>query len=143
MKSLADELGIEHVEETVTENLPALVTETSNTEIIASDTAADQEKDYKLARKTFTKMIDQGSKVLEDVGKLAKTSENPEMYKVYAHIMKTLGDTTNNLYDLHKKNKEIADTSVSNKIDETNVSIDKAVFVGTTADLLKQIKDMK
>jgi hypothetical protein len=54
--------------------------------------------------------------------------------------MKTIADITKDLYDLQKKNQDLRGTK---KEDKTNVTVEKAVFVGTTADLLKQMKEKK
>ena len=57
-------------------------------------------------------------------------------------MMKTIADTTNNLYDLQKKTKEIKNES-KKPYDGGNVTVERAVFVGTTSDLLKKIKEGK
>ena len=58
-----------------------------------------------------------------------------------ATLMKTVADTTKDLFDLQKKTKDLKGGDDNKKLDETNVTIDKAVFVGTTAELLHQLKN--
>ena len=96
MKSLADELGIEH-------NLPEV--RRPVTEIIPVETTAgqDQDEDYKLSRKTFRSLITKGSTAIEDMTDLARESESPRAYEVLATLIKTVSDTTKDLYDLQKK----------------------------------------
>ena len=76
---------------------------------------------------------------MESLTDLAKESESPRAYEVLATMMRTVADTTKDLYDLQKKTKELS----GQKKDDPTVNVDKAIFVGTTADLLKQIKEKK
>lgn len=100
----------------------------------------DAQEDYDLARTTFRNLIHQGNLAMEDMKELARQSESPRAYEVFATMMKTIADTTNNLYDLQKKTKELKDEP---KKASNDINIDKAVFVGTTSDLLKKIKAEK
>ena len=74
---------------------------------------------------------------------LARQSESPRAFEVFATMMKTIADTTNNLYDLQKKTKELKDEPQKKPHDSGNVTVERAVFVGTTSDLLKKIKAEK
>jgi hypothetical protein len=85
-------------------------------------------------------LIDKGNSAIEGITDLAKESESPRAYEVLATLIKTVADTTKDLYDLQKKTKDL--TSEEKKVADASVTnIDKAVFVGSTSDLLKQIKD--
>jgi hypothetical protein len=77
---------------------------------------------------------------MENLTDLAKESESPRAYEVLATMMRTIADTTKDLYDLQKKTKDLKG---ENKKDQPNVTVEKAVFVGTTADLLRQVKEKK
>jgi hypothetical protein len=57
--------------------------------------------------------------------------------------MKTVADTTKDLYDLQKKTKELNKEDKSRPQDEQRINVEKAVFVGSTAELLKQVKSEK
>jgi hypothetical protein len=72
---------------------------------------------------------------------LARESESPRVYEVLATMMKTMSDSTKDLSELHKRVRETRLVKKDAKIDETNISVDKAVFVGTTADLLKMKRE--
>lgn len=97
--------------------------------------------DYTHARKTFKNLIDAGEKAISNLEDLAKEMESPRAYEVLASMIKTVSETTKDLFELQKKNKEV--TSINNKNEKSQVLVDKAVFVGTTAELLKQIKENK
>lgn len=134
-QSLSDALGIEPISNQ--EILPPAIIEDKPSDL------PDQQEDYKLARKTFRSLINKGNNAIEDLTDLAKQSESPRAYEVLATLMKTVGETTKDLYDLQKKTKDLLTNGNEKKLDETNVTIDKAVFVGTTAELLKQIKNQQ
>jgi hypothetical protein len=136
MKTLSDALGIEHEME--------VIPPVKKQEVISAiEDQPDREEDYKLARKTFRGLINQGNDAIDGITELAKQSESPRAYEVLATLMKTVAETTKDLYDLQKKTKELLSNSNDKKLDETNITVDKAVFVGTTAELLKQIKSQQ
>lgn len=129
MKHLNDALGIEPEEIIPTKK--ALVTIDHN--------QTDAEADYQLARETFRNLVKKGSDAVSSIGDLASIAESPAAYGVMATLIKSVSDTTKDLYDLHKKTKDLK--SDGRPIETINV--DKAVFVGSTADFLKKIKDDK
>lgn len=129
--ALSDALGIENAVEII----PPKQVEVINTPHDDDDVKAD----YNLSRRTFRDLINKGNQAMESLTDLAKESESPRAYEVLATMMRTVADTTKDLYDLQKKTKELH----GEKKQETNVTVEKAVFVGSTADLLKRIKEQK
>ena len=105
--------------------------------------SSDAEADYNLARETFRKLIQQGNDALEDMKNLARESESPRAYEVFATMIKTISDSTKDLYDLQKKTKELKQINGKPTHPDGAINVEKAVFVGTTADLLKRIKSEK
>jgi hypothetical protein len=85
-------------------------------------------------------LISKGNQAIEGITDLAKESESPRAYEVLATLMKTVADTTKDLYDLQKKTKDLKDNG---KKEETTVTVEKAVFVGSTAELLQRVKEEK
>lgn len=100
----------------------------------------DIKADYNLSRRTFRDLINKGNQAMESLTDLAKESESPRAYEVLATMMRTVADTTKDLYDLQKKTKDLRG---QDKNDQPNVNVEKAVFIGSTADLLKKIKEEK
>lgn len=100
----------------------------------------DADADYNLSRRTFRDLINKGNQAMESLTDLAKESESPRAYEVLATMMKTIADTTKDLYDLQKKTKDLKGEK---KADGPSVTVEKAVFVGTPSDLLKKIKEEK
>ena len=100
----------------------------------------DIKADYNLSRRTFRDLINKGNAAVESLTDLAKESESPRAYEVLATMMRTIADTTKDLYDLQKKTKDLKG---EDKRDQPNVTVEKAVFVGTTAELLQKMKEKK
>lgn len=129
--ALSEALGIENAVEII----PPKQIEVINTPHEDNDVEAD----YNLSRRTFRSLIDKGNAAMENLTDLAKESESPRAYEVLATMMRTIADTTKDLYDLQKKTKDLK----GEKKQETTVTVEKAVFVGTPSDLLKRIKEQK
>jgi hypothetical protein len=132
-ETLSDALGIEH------EVLPAVIRQPVQEVIVEGQ--VDQEEDYRLARKTFRQLINKGNDAIEGISDLAKESESPRAYEVMATLMKTVADTTKDLYALQKMTKDLKAEDKARPQEEQRINVEKAVFVGSTAELLKQVKN--
>lgn len=139
--TIHDALGIEHgMEITVPSR------EKREIEPIKEDPLSeDAVNDYNTSRTTLKTLIDVGNKAVVDLADLAEAGQYPRAYEVLATLIKTVGETTNSLYDIHKKTKELKGVTGDKKVLDTGegINIDKAVFVGTTSDLLREIKGKK
>lgn len=130
---LSDTLGIAHEVEII----PPQKVEVMPEPVLPKN---DQEEDYRFSRKTFRNLIENGNHAMETMAELARQSESPRAYEVLATLMKTIADTTKDLYDLQKKTKDL---QPEEKKQEQSINVEKAVFVGSTAELLKQIREKK
>jgi Terminase DNA packaging enzyme len=139
-KAMANILGIDHSAIKTIEHEPKeLVPVEEPVEEKKEELSDDAQEDYTLARRTFKNLIKTGNDALDELGDLARNLEHPRAYEVLATMIKTVSDATKDLYDLQKKTKELKGVD---KINENPpVNIDKAVFVGTTAELLQKIKN--
>jgi hypothetical protein len=134
-KALAETLGIETKQEII-------VPEKKVVEVMPAEETGDAEADYKLSRKTFRELIGKGNDAIDHLFDLAKSSDHPRAYEVLGTLIKTVSDTTKDLYDLQKKSKDLK--TVNDKPqDQGIVNVERAVFVGSTADLLKKVKEAK
>ena len=136
-ETLASALGINYEVEV----LPPARQEIVIAEEIVITDHADQEEDYRLARKTFRQLINKGNDAIEGISDLAKESESPRAYEVMATLMKTVAETTKDLYALQKMTKELKTEDKGRPQDEQRINVEKAVFVGSTAELLRQVKN--
>jgi hypothetical protein len=135
-KAMSEALGIEYIEPTKHE---ILVPEGSTEIEKVSEGSSDAHEDYVLARNTFRSLIEQGNDAMEQMTIIAKESESPRAYEVFATMMKTISETTKDLYDLQMKSKELKGGKQESS-EGGDINIEKAVFVGTATELLQQIK---
>jgi hypothetical protein len=140
-KALAKTLGIEIEEVDKPKRIKREAKKVPPT--VLDDTTQDQAEDYSLGRSTLRNLIDTGVSSLEDMKDLARQSESPRAYEVMSTMMKTIAEMTKDLYDLQKKTKDLKDISDPRreKDPDGTIHVEKAVFCGTTSDLLKMIKD--
>ncbi len=96
----------------------------------------DVEKDYDYTRANLYSLIEKGQESLNGIMELAGESASPRAYEVAGQIIKSVADTTDKLMELQKKVKEIDE----DKRKPTQVT-NNAVFVGSTSDLSKMLKD--
>ena len=106
--------------------------------VIVSDTNP-VESDAEFARKNIRNLIEKGSFAIDDLLQVAKHSESPRAYEVAANMIKNLSDLNKDLLEVQKRKKDL----VADKSGSKDVNIDKAVFVGSTADLMKLLKSNK
>ena len=128
-KNLSEIFDVEPIEERTIETLPVVIEESTN----------QIDADAEFARSNMRELISNGNKALGELASVANQSESPRAYEVLATMMKNLAEMNKDLLELQKRKKELAPQSESSK----GVSIDKAVFVGSTNDLLKMIKGNK
>ena len=96
----------------------------------------DIKKDYEYTRANLYSLIEKGQESLNGILELAGESASPRAYEVAGQIIKSVADTTDKLLDLQKKVKEVDE----DKKQTTNTVTNNALFVGSTSDLSKMIK---
>jgi len=97
----------------------------------------DIEKDYDYTRANLYSLIEKGQESLNGIMELAGESASPRAYEVAGQIIKSVADTTDKLMELQKKVKEVDEEKAKGPSQVTN----NAVFVGSTSDLSKMLKD--
>ena len=100
------------------------------------DITGDIDKDYEYTRANLYSLIEKGQESLNGIMELAGESASPRAYEVAGQIIKSVADTTDKLMELQKKVKEVDEE----KVKTTNNVTNNAVFVGSTSDLSKMIK---
>ena len=73
---------------------------------------------------------------MNGVLELAQESEMPRAYEVAGQLIKNVADATDKLLDLQKKLKDVLKEKVKGPS-----TVNNALFVGSTADLAKMLKD--
>jgi hypothetical protein len=118
---------------------PIEIAEKSTTELVTIESGTDVDIDANFARENIKQLISSGNIALGELATVANQSESPRAYEVLATMMKNLADMNKDLLELQKRKRELAPQSETSK----GVNIDKAVFVGSTTELLKMIKGNK
>ena len=119
--------------EVVTESLPAKV-EREKPDRLTKD---DIEKDYEYTRGNLYSIIEKGQEAINGILELAQESEMPRAYEVAGQLIKSVSDATDKLMDLQKKLKDVEEET---KVKGPN-TVNNALFVGSTAELAKMIKE--
>ena len=97
----------------------------------------DLKKDYEYSRGQLYSLIEKGQEAINGILEVAGEGASPRAYEVAGQLIKSVGDVTDKLVDLQKKVKDIED--VSEKTTTNNVT-NNALFVGSTAELSKLLK---
>ena len=98
----------------------------------------DLDEDYNMVRNNLEEIIDNGKEAMANLLEVATDGQHPRAYEVLAGLMKTLVDANKELIELQKKMREINGTT--SKGNKGGVQVDKAVFVGSTQELMKMLK---
>jgi hypothetical protein len=114
----------------------------THTEIVEIESVDVVETDTEFARKNIRSLIDKGNVAVDNLLQVSKESEHPRAYEVVAGLMKTMADLNKDLLELQKRKKDLQ-PQLDNVSNRGNITVEKAVFVGSTAELLKQIRDNK
>ena len=96
----------------------------------------DIKKDYEYTRANLYSLIEKGQEAINGIMELAGESDSPRAYEVAGQLIKSVGDVTDKLIDLQKKLKDVEETNIKTTNNVTN----NAVFVGSTNDLSKLLK---
>jgi hypothetical protein len=96
----------------------------------------DIKKDYEYTRANLYSLIEKGQEAINGIMELAGEGGSPRAYEVAGQLIKSVGDVTDKLIDLQKKLKDVEDESIKTTNNVTN----NAVFVGSTSELSKLLK---
>ena len=98
----------------------------------------DVEKDYEYARANLYQLVDKGQEAINGALDLAMSSDHPRAYEVAGQLIKHVGDVADKIMGLQKDTKSVKEEKTKGPTNVTN-----ALFVGSTADLQKMLKDAK
>lgn len=103
----------------------------SKPELVAVDMSFSDDQDHDNVRKIYYELIAQSKDALDNLIEFAKSAESPRAFEVVSGLIKTTADVAKNLSDL----------SVNNKKPDTQNNTQNNIFVGSTAELQKLIKN--
>ena len=112
--------------------------ETSSLEKVenVSSTIEDIKKDYEYARANLYSLIEKGQEAINGMLELAQENGMPRAYEVVGQLIKNTGETAEKLLELQKTLKDVE----TEKQSKGPTTVNNALFVGSTADLAKFLK---
>jgi hypothetical protein len=132
-EKLSEALDIEPIEFDVVEPI-----ENTSTEVVVNTSKVDDDADF--ARGNIRNLIEKGNQAMDQLLHVAKESEHPRAYEVAAGLIKNLADLNKDLLEIQKRRRDLNPQEAASV---KNVNVDKAVFVGSTAELVKLLKTNK
>ena len=95
------------------------------------------EDDAAHARETLRNLIDKGNEAIDGILHIAKNSDHPRAYEVAGQLIKTVSDTAKDLLEVQKRKQDLE------KEDAPKIQTQNNLFVGSTHELLKAMKQAK
>jgi hypothetical protein len=127
--NLSEIFDVEPIKETQSvETLPAVV-----------EYADPVNADADFARDNIRGLVLQGNQAVDELMLIARDGQHPRAFEVLSGLMKNLADMNKDLLEIQKRKKDLAPKAEA----QNNLNIDKAVFVGSTAQLVKMLKNQK
>lgn len=97
----------------------------------------DLMKDYEDSRQRLKEVVNKGAGAIDDILAIARESEHPRAFEVAATMIKTVADANEKLILMQKQMKEITGQKNNGQLNVGKA----AIFVGSTAELSKMIKN--
>ena len=116
--------------------------EVLNTSVVLPvTTTSEKEKDtdFRYARENMYHIIERGRDAMDELLEIAKAEESPRAFEVFGQLLKNMTDTQEKLMELHRKKQIIENDGERQEVTKAQ-NVTNALFVGSTADLLKLVK---
>jgi hypothetical protein len=127
MEQIFDVAPVEVIEKEI---LPSVVKQ-ENTEL-----DDDLQTDYETVRNNYEEIIEKGKDAIDDILEIARESEHPRAFEVAATMIKNVTEANEKLILLQKQMRDMK----KGQKETSKTTIDKAIFVGSTAELSKLLK---
>ena len=99
----------------------------------------DIQHDYEMSRAQLHNLVMKGQEAVDGILEVAQASDHPRAYEVAGQLIKNVGDVADKLIDLQKKMKDLDEDEKKNSPSTVN----NTMFIGSTADLQKMLKQQK
>ena len=96
----------------------------------------DLDEDYDEARQTLKGLVKKGNDAIDHLLSIATDTEHPRAFEVVATLIKNTAEANEKLLAMQKAVRDMKNI----KSKESGVNVDKAIFVGSTAELNKLLK---
>ena len=137
-KKIDKALGVWDGVDKALKELPSTSQEVMTPPPTYSEDMDDIQDDYEYQRKQFYNLVEKGSTAIDGILELAKEGEHPRGYEVAGNLIKQVAEVTEKLGDLQEKMKRLQDVPNTAPKNVTN-----ALFVGSTTELQKMLKEKK
>ena len=101
--------------------------------------ADNKDNDFQYARENLYDIIEKGRDAMEELLEIAKSEESPRAFEVFGQLLKNMTDTQQTLMELHQKKQKLENDGDRQEVSRAQ-NVTNALFVGSTADLLKLVK---
>jgi hypothetical protein len=92
---------------------------------------------YQQSKENLQEIIDAGKDAMEELRQIASAGQHPRAFEVYGTLLKNMVDANKELLAIQKQMRDMDENA---KKDKGGTNIDKAIFIGSTAELNKLIK---
>lgn len=125
---LAEELGIVPMPQTI--NVPAKRRD------------VDSDEQFAEVQSNIRNAADVGEIALQELAQIASSSQHPRAYEVVSTLMGQIVNANKQLLEIEKLKLEIEKEKNGGQVEEAKV-VNNNLFVGSTAELLEQLKGKK
>lgn len=99
----------------------------------------DLDEDYEESRETLKQLVRKGNDAIDHLLAIATDTEHPRAFEVVATLIKNTAEANEKLLAMQKTMRELKNI----KSKDNNLNVEKAIFVGSTTELSKLVKEMK
>jgi len=107
--------------------------------LVMSNKQEDREKDYSYARAQLYDLVEKMQESLDGAMEVAQQSDHPRAYEVVFNGAKNAADVVEKIQALHKQVKDLEVEEV--KVQQHNTTTNNVFMSGSTADLMKMLKE--
>ena len=107
--------------------------------IVVSNKAEDREKDYTYARAQLYNAVETMQEGVQGAMEVAMQAEHPRAFEVALNGAKAMSEVVEKLTDLHKKMDDLEKEKPQQQVSQ----VQNNMFVGSTAELMKMLKENK
>jgi hypothetical protein len=111
---------------------PTVITQTSSNGL-----ELDLDDDYEESRKTLKELVVKGNQAIDHLLAIASETEHPRAFEVVATLIKNTAEANEKLMVMQKTIRELKNI----KKNDSGVNVDKAIFIGSTSELSKLLKN--
>jgi len=112
--------------------------EVNNLPVPPANAEQDLEDDFQEARDILKRTAEYSEEAIKGMLHIARNSDQPRAYEVAGQLIKALQDNANAMMDVQDKAKKVKGEEVRAK---NNAVTNNNLFVGSTKDLLRALKD--